>query len=214
MTDILDTRASFRTITNIFDPENFKTEDVTIEAVAEGLCKTNRFSGQYKGDHMVSVGQHSVRIAKIMMHEATLHYGGYGNLHKEIALWIARLGMIGLVHDGSESFTGDMPTPYKRMMPDFQKVENAIQKTIYMKFLGDLPTEEEYNFLSCVDFRVFNMECIALGRPTIDDPNILGTFKEGESFRDHFGDVRWWGIAETRAMFLKEFNDISKTLAE
>jgi hypothetical protein len=40
----------------------------------------------------------------------------------------------GLVHDMSEAFLSDIPSPFKRLLPDYRALENVFQTMIYTAF--------------------------------------------------------------------------------
>jgi len=70
--------------------------DIRIEDIAHALANQGRFSGHTR--HRYSVGEHSVRVSELL--EA------WGE-PRPVQLW-------GLVHDGSEAYLVDLPTPLKR----------------------------------------------------------------------------------------------------
>jgi len=213
MTKSIDTRLNFRTVTQLIELDEFDVTKVSILDIAEGLCKANRYSGQYEGDHMCSVAQHSVHVSMMIEQEmsdpraGSFHTADYERKH------IDCMAMMGLIHDGSEAYMGDMATPFKKKMPDFQIIEEQFQNAIYERYLGKVLTEEEENLLKLYDFRVFNMECRALMRPCVDDQNIIGTMFAGETFETTFGHrVAWWDIPLARTRFLERYVDLSNRL--
>jgi hypothetical protein len=88
---------------SVFYPETETTfNPVTI---AHSGALTCRFGGQCRDFY--SVAQHAVLVSHIM------DYNG-GNPFE------------GLMHDASESFVLDMPTPIKKMLPDYTKLEKDL----------------------------------------------------------------------------------------
>lgn len=80
-----------------FDP---RVEDIEIEDIARGLGHLCRFAGQI--DDLYTVAQHSELVAERLQEKSH---------SAEIQLW-------GLLHDASEAYLLDFPSPLKRM-PEF-----------------------------------------------------------------------------------------------
>ena len=95
-------------------------DTITIEDIAHGLSMTCRWGGQVHT--FFSVAQHCV-MAKVM---AKTPYK-----------------LDALIHDASEAFLGDMPAPYKSLMPDFKKYEEQLMHVIAKKFGITYPLVDE-----------------------------------------------------------------------
>lgn len=93
------------------DPAHF-----TLNAIAQGLSNTCRFAGQCKAFY--SVAEHSVHVSRLVPSEFAVH---------------------ALLHDAAEAFIGDVPTPLKRMLPDFKALEKRIEAALFAAF--GLPPE-------------------------------------------------------------------------
>lgn len=91
------------------DPEQF-----TLDDIFHALLNVPRFSGHTK--YFYSVAMHSYNVAKLLPDH---------------------LKFQGIMHDAAEAFIGDMPTPFKRLMPEYKKFEDALWQAIATKF--DLP---------------------------------------------------------------------------
>lgn len=102
-----------------FDFLNIEDNSINVEDIASGLAKECRFAGQTKGNNFISVAQHAVIVSYLVPPEVA-----YEALH----------------HDSSEAYTGDIPTPMKRLLPDLIKMEKRIQAHIYNK-MGIIVTE-------------------------------------------------------------------------
>lgn len=48
-----------------------------------------------------------------------------------------------LLHDASECYMSDVPTPFKKQLPEYEEREERLLRMIYEKFLGSALTEEE-----------------------------------------------------------------------
>jgi len=102
-----------------FSPLEPNHKDICVEDVAHSLAMKCRFSGHTK--EFYSVAQHSVLVS--------LHCNPKDNL------W-------GLLHDASEAYLVDMPTPLK-ILPEFEwfrKAEDRVQAAVCKAF--NLPEEQ------------------------------------------------------------------------
>ena len=104
-----------------FYPLAPREEDVDIRDIAHALSNICRFSGQCKQHHSVAI--HCVNVSKLLEYI-------YGDEASELA-------MMGLLHDASEAYFGDIPSPVKNYIADFAVIEarltNAILKSVLPK---------------------------------------------------------------------------------
>lgn len=115
------TEHSIRTFTGkVFDITILDPETICIEDIAHALAHTARFGGHL--DKLYSVAQHSCHVA--------------AHVSKENKL-------AALLHDASEAYIGDMPSPFKKLMPDYQKIEDRIMSAIALKFGFEYPLPKE-----------------------------------------------------------------------
>jgi 5'-deoxynucleotidase YfbR-like HD superfamily hydrolase len=91
---------------------DLKPEDVDIEDVAHALAMTARYGGHTLWFY--SVAEHSVRVSELL--EAW-------GCSREVQL-------MGLLHDAAEAYLVDMPSPIKKHLPDYQKLEHAVDRVI------------------------------------------------------------------------------------
>ncbi|NUN06057.1 MAG: HD family phosphohydrolase [Bdellovibrio sp.] len=99
---------------NILDPN---PADVKIEDIACALARQARFNGHTR--FFYSVGQHSCLGAEI-------------SPTKEIALHM-------LFHDATEAYVGDLVSPVKALLPDFEVIESRIHWAISQAFNLEYP---------------------------------------------------------------------------
>ena len=99
-----------------FFPLEPKMADIHIEDIAHALSNQCRFSGHTC--EFYSVGQHSVHVADILK---GMDFG----LEVQLA---------GLLHDATEAYLVDLPTPLKRAMPIYQEAEERLAAVIRQKF--------------------------------------------------------------------------------
>jgi hypothetical protein len=96
-----------------FFPLDPRAEDINIFDIASALSKQCRFTGH--SNCFYSVGQHSVHVSELVPPE---------------------LALAGLLHDASEAYLSDLPSPLKRL-PEFafyRKAEDFLQRLIYRRF--------------------------------------------------------------------------------
>ena len=116
-----------------FEPAHPDPECILIEDIAHALSLICRGNGHVKS--FWSVGQHCIRCAR----EAWAR--GLSN----------RMALACLLHDAGECYMSDIPRPFKRELPEYQKQENALMEMIYAKFLGSPLSDEEQRQLREID---------------------------------------------------------------
>jgi uncharacterized protein len=125
-----------------------RAEDVDINDIAHSLSMLCRFNGHVK--HFYSVCEHSVHVSDILLRDT-------GN--KELAKW-------GLMHDASEAYTTDIPSPMKRHLPVMQEIELEIEKVVAQKFNLCFPIPRE---IKQADLQMLSSEMkILMGQPKVD----------------------------------------------
>lgn len=97
-------------------PLEMTTGDININDIAHALSNQCRYAGHSKVFY--SVAQHCVLVANY------LHIR-----HDDDELAFA-----GLLHDAAEAYLTDMPTPIKRLMPEYGKAEDRIQRVVEETF--------------------------------------------------------------------------------
>lgn len=97
-------------------PFDMRPEDVDIEEIAAALSKLCRFNGHTRSFY--SVAQHSVLVAQSLPVE---------------------LCLVGLLHDATEAYCGDLIRPIKLEMPTYRYMEDRMWEKIAQRF--SLPFE-------------------------------------------------------------------------
>ena len=112
---------------NYFNLLNPEESTYTLEDIAHALANTCRFGGQCNGFY--SVAQHSVHVAEIAPLE---------------------LKRAALFHDAAEAFIGDIPNPLKQLLPEYQELEEKIERAIFKKLGIEYPLNEKIKQLDLV----------------------------------------------------------------
>ena len=160
-----------------FFVDKYTEDDFDIVDIAHALSNNCRWAGHCSAYY--SVAQHSVYVSRFM----------------------EKLKMYGLLHDGSEAFACDMPTPWKEKLPDFQKMENRLQNKIYKKFLGAIPTDEEHEYLKVYDRLMLDFEG-SIFIKNWHNPIDTSIIQQVDDLFDP------WEPKEAKEMFLKEFRKL------
>ena len=116
-----------------FNPVNPDPDTICIEDIAHALSLICRANGHVK--IFWSVGQHCINCSK----EARAR--GLSD----------RLALACLLHDASECYLSDVPSPFKRELPAYKELEDRLLNMVYEKFLGTPLTEEEERELKAID---------------------------------------------------------------
>jgi len=113
----------FRTFSGrVIDPENLKPEDIDPVDIARSLSLQCRFGGQIV--RFYSVAEHSLNV----MHSAE---ADIKRLHRANTTNVL-LGA--LLHDASEAYMCDIPTPFKKLVPQYKDLEAKVMDIIHKRF--------------------------------------------------------------------------------
>lgn len=103
---------SIQTFTGIlFDVANPNPINVDIIDIAHGLAHVCRFGGHTSSFY--SVAQHSVMVSTLVP---------------------KHLARAALLHDAAEAYLGDVPTPIKRVLPDYEALYRGVEYEICVAF--------------------------------------------------------------------------------
>lgn len=105
---------------NKFYYDSIDSNELYIEDIAHALANTIRFGGHAK--HAYTVAEHSVHISNLV--------------DPDFALW-------GLMHDATEAYMMDMPSPLKRFIPKYKELEDRLSNHIFDWFVS--PTIKNLN---------------------------------------------------------------------
>ena len=135
------------TVTGLtIDVNDPRPEDINIDDIAWSLSRKPRFCGHTITEIPYNVAQHSIFVAK-ELERMVFHPEEYPEVEKEIEMIsnrltsnpneIRNLCFLGLIHDASEVYTGDVPSPVKRipeLYPIFKRIEEGLMNAIYLHF--------------------------------------------------------------------------------
>ena len=117
--------------------------DYNIKAVAHAQANICRFTGHCK--RFYSVALHSVWVAREVAHMRS-----------------PCLQLAALLHDVSETDVNDLSGSIKDYLHDYQRVEQILNATMYMQFLGFVPDSISKCLIKLADKRVLLAEAKAL----------------------------------------------------
>lgn len=123
-----------------FDYINPTVDMIDIEDIAVSLARTNRFVGHSSRPY--SVAEHSIRCLSMAI---DLKY-------------TYREQLLVLMHDFTEAFVGDCPTPLKKLLPEFRGIEEKVEYLLYEYLEIEPPTAEEYMKIKSIDITMLAIE--------------------------------------------------------
>lgn len=154
-------------------------DEIDIVDIAHALSHACRFNGHVQ--HFYSVAQHSVLVSE--------HF-----TDPMLALW-------GLLHDASEAYLSDIPSPLKRAWPTYRMYEDRMMQVIAKRFGLSWPMPD---VLHDIDKRIVVDEAISL-------------FKDHPRWTYNSPRLNIWirpvTSATARAMFLRTYHAIRVSAA-
>lgn len=108
---------------NIIDPAQ---EDISVYDIAHGLSNQCRYGGQCKFRY--SVAEHSLIVSQI---------AGWYYAKKFILdlLSVEEIMLMALLHDASETYLVDIPTPVKKNLSNYSEIETKLMNAILEKLM-------------------------------------------------------------------------------
>ncbi|MGH1343814.1 MAG: hypothetical protein ACRBN8_19815 [Nannocystales bacterium] len=182
MTAWLQTRSGLA-----FDYEDPKPEQIDIRDIAHSLGLLCRFAGHCS--RFYSVAEHSV-------HCATLLLPGGRALARE-----------GLMHDSHEAYMIDLPSPLKRLLPGYRKLEGVVEVAVRARF--GLP-RGIHPAVKATDRVLFHQEAASLHEPPprLREPGLPDESPPLTGFPDREWTPHCWSSQEAASRFLGMFRDL------
>ena len=135
----------------MFDPLLPDPALIDIRDIAHSLSMLCRANGHFQSFY--SVGQHCINCCN----EAAAR--GYSR----------RVQLACLLHDGSEAYLSDVTRPVKQELPQYKLIEEPLQNTIWLKYLGTPLTEEENRQVFQIDDDILWHEFVNLMGAALSD---------------------------------------------
>lgn len=145
----------------LIDPQNPDPQDIAVQDIGWGLSRMSRFAGHTVTEIPYNVAQHSFYVADLVGRvldnpESFVGLDRYlpnnkvddVNLLEDIVTGGRHAIMLkALLHDASEVYTGDVPSPVKQipeLRPVFKKIEHGLMEAIYQSLglTAPIPCEE------------------------------------------------------------------------
>ncbi|QDP56941.1 MAG: hypothetical protein Unbinned2691contig1000_15 [Prokaryotic dsDNA virus sp.] len=106
------TKSSITTVNgkwfDILKPEEY---DYSVDEIAHALSNLCRYTGHVNSFY--SVAEHSVLVSRLVPDN---------------------LALTALLHDASEAFLGDVSSPLKKLLPEYKRIEENVEKAIARHF--------------------------------------------------------------------------------
>lgn len=162
---------------DLLNPESYSFD---ISVIAHALSNICRYTGH--SNRFYSVAEHSVLVSRSVPSD---------------------LALCGLLHDASEAFVGDVSSPLKRLLPEYQRIEDRIQGCIAKAFGLPYPFPSEVHTADKVVYATERRE-VAAGTDTLwytefkPDPGLT---------------VVGWRPEAAKDLFLERYKEITRVYA-
>lgn len=123
-----------------FDYINPTKEMIDVDDIIHSLININRFIGH--SSRAYSVGEHTF----------------YCFMMAQMLGYTTREKLLVLIHDFTEAYVGDCPTPLKKLLPEFALIEEKVENAICERFGIEPPTEEEFKKIKAIDMTMLVVE--------------------------------------------------------
>ena len=181
------------------DPLNPNPADIRIQDIAHALSNQCRFSG-YTSRHY-SVAEHSVYVAKMV--SAHLRYKTKVSQQDH-----NRIVRQALLHDATEAYLVDLPTPIKKHFPEFRAAEKKLWTVIAKVFDVD---EEMHPLVKEADGRMCTTEKLALLSDFVSPSEWGKFFTDFPPYtgKDDIIDREVVNLPRARRLFLSHYDKVS-----
>lgn len=161
---------------NVFEPT---MDMICIEDIAHALSKQCRFGGHLS--EFYSVAQHCIEAAKRVKILSQQRDSEWGEV-----VCTKLIELETLMHDGSEAYLLDFPTPIKRGFPDYKILENKLMRKIALKYGFTWPMRDIVKEVDA-EMLVFEWECMVIkSKPLPEGFKIMTQEEAKAAFLEYF----------------------------
>lgn len=160
---------------DILKPEEYEFD---IEEIATALSNLCRYTGHV--NTFYSVAEHSVLVSRIVPE---------------------RLALAALLHDASEAYLGDVSSPLKKLLPEYQAIEERVQRSIANSFGFQYPFGEE---IHAADKRMYWQE-----RQSVADNGIRDKLWNQNYAATRKVEAMGMSPVMARRMFIKRYRELT-----
>lgn len=167
------------------DPRDLADEQILLTDIAHALSNICRFGGHCR--EFYSVAQHSVHVAQWMKEQG---YHPYAQ-------------MLGLFHDASEAYLGDIIRPLKAtgLFTEYLRMEKLVQAQINYKFCKNSQHKDYTAQVKSADQQLLSNEARALFGCTRDNWPQLTV--DADDFA-----IKPWSPLKSRLIFVDVYNQL------
>jgi hypothetical protein len=173
----------------VVDLQAFRGELVEVEDLARALAHLCRFAGHVR--RYYSVASHSAAVADELLCRGVGPAGA----------------LVGLLHDASEAYTGDLISPIKEAggLAGFRALEAGVQQGIWARFELEGAADQHGGVVDAVDEACYRAECRALrggpvvARRPVDGARLTVSIRGAAPARARAEWLmRYWGLERCR----------------
>lgn len=140
--------------------------EICIEDIAHALSLQCRFGGHCK--QFYSVADHCIRVSELVK-EWIEHSNNAHIIDEDLKKQsIKSVQQIALLHDATEAYIMDIPTPVKLQLDQYKRVEKNLEASIYKKFNSSVLPEIK-DIIKWADYIMLINEAQNLFAHNIDD---------------------------------------------
>src|SRR5258707_9979341 len=173
--------------------------DVEIGDIAHGLARVARWNGQTRGDHILSVAQHTLLVEAVARVQVP-------RLDRSRRLAV-------LLHDAPEYVVGDMITPFKAVIGDsYKAVEQRLLAAVHLRFgLPAVLPADVTRMIKAADAGAAYLEATRLaGFAETEARRFFGRPPDLSGAVEH-DYLTPWPATDAAARYLKRFAELTKT---
>lgn len=173
---------------HIFDPKSGILTQIDINDIAHALSNICRYSGHCR--KFYSVAEHSVLVSRIIAKRWP---------DDKEAIWA------GFLHDATEAYVTDLPTPIKVLVPEYIEIENKLTAVLAKEF-GVQWNPHTTSLVKVADLTALATEA----RLLFEDVSHWDTIREYDSECKLLAEGFPLAPADAKKLFMKEFNKLKK----